>query len=144
MSTEQNKALIRRLFEEGFNQNQPDVFDELIAPNFVIYDAPPGMQHGREGFRQVVAMFRTAFPDLHVTFEEEFADGDVVIHRGCITGTHQGEFQGIPPTGKQVKMKTLDIWRVANGKAVENWVQMDMLGLMRQLGVIPAPAQGTP
>jgi len=139
MSTEENKALIRRLFEEGLNQNKPSVFDELLAPNFVIYDAPPGVQHGREGFRQVVAMFRTAFPDLHVTFEEEFAVDDVVIHRGYVTGTHKGEFQGIPPTGKQVKMKTLDIWRIANGMAVENWVQMDMLGLMQQLGVIPTP-----
>jgi SnoaL-like polyketide cyclase len=72
---------------EGLNQNQPSVFDELIAPTFVIYDAPPGMQHGGEGFRQVVAMCPTAFPDLHVTFEEEFADGDVVIHRGYVTGT---------------------------------------------------------
>jgi predicted ester cyclase len=139
VSTEQNKALICLLFEDGLNRNQPSVFDELIAADFVIYDAPPGMQHGPEGFRQVVAMFRTAFPDLHVTFEEDFADGDVVIHRGYVTGTHQGEFQGIPPTGKQVKMKTLDIWRVANGKAVENWVQMDMLGLMQQLGVVPLP-----
>ncbi len=139
MSTEQNKALVRRLFEEGLNQNNPRVFDELLAPNFVIYDAPPGMQHGREGFRQVVEMFRTAFPDLHVTFEQEFADGDYVMHRGYVTGTHKGEWQGIPPTGKQVKMKTLDIWRVENGKAVENWVQMDMLGLMQQLGVIPTP-----
>jgi steroid delta-isomerase-like uncharacterized protein len=104
----------------------------------VIYDAPPGMQHGREGFRQFVAMFLTAFPDAHVTIEEEFADGDYVIHRGYTTGTHQGEFQGIPPTGKQVKMKTIDIWRVANGKMVENWVQMDMLGLMQQLGVVPS------
>jgi predicted ester cyclase len=143
MSTEQNKALIRRLFEEGLNQNQPSVLDELIAPSFVIYDAPPAMEHGPEGFRQVVALFRTAFPDLHVTFEAEFAESDFVIHRGYVTGTHQGEFQGIPPTGKQVKVKTLDIWRVANGQAVENWLQMDMLGLMQQLGVVPSPAGGT-
>src|SRR6266849_2362693 len=141
MSTEENKALVRRIFEEGLNQNNPSVFDELLAPDFVIYDAPPGMQHGLEGFRQVVAMFRTAFPDIHVTFEQEFAAGDYVIHRGYTTGTHQGEFQGIAPTGKQVKIKSIDIWRVANGKAVENWVQMDMLGLMQQLGVIPAPGQ---
>lgn len=144
MSTEQSKALIRRLFEEGINQKRPSVFGELIAPNFVIYDAPPGMQHGPEGFRQFVELFLTALPDAHVTFEDEFADGDVVIHRGYVTATHQGEFQGIPPTGKQVKIKTLDIWRVADGKAVENWVQMDMLGLMQQLGVIPAPTHGTP
>jgi len=142
MSTEENKALTRRLFEEGINQNNPNVFDELIAPDFVNYDAPPGMQRGPEGMHQLVAMFRTGFLDAHVTIEEEIADGDSVIHRGYFTGTHQGDFQGTPPTGKQIKVKTIDIWRVANGKAVENWVQMDMLGLMQQLGVIPAPGQG--
>ncbi len=141
MSTEENKALIRRLFEEGLNQNKPGVIDELLAPDFVIYDPPPGTQPGPEGFRKAVAMFRTAFPDLHVTFEAEFADGDYVMHRGYLTGTHRGEWQGIPPTGKQFKMNVLDIWRVANGKGVENWVQMDVLGLMQQLGVVPTPAQ---
>ncbi len=141
MSTEQNKALTRRLFEEGLNQNKPSVFDELIAPDFAIYDTPMGTLRGPEGFRQIVSTFRTAFPDGHVTFEAEFADGDYVIHRGYFTGTHQGEFQGIAPTGKQVKVKTLDIWRVANGKAMENWVQMDLLGLMQQLGVVPVPGQ---
>jgi len=141
MSTEENKALIRRLFEEGINQNQPGVFDELIAPDFVIYDPPPGIPPDREGFRQLIETFRNSFPDLHLTFEAEFADGDYVMHRGYISGTHQGEWQGIAPTGKQIKMKTLDIWRVANGKAVENWVQMDMLGLMQQLGVVPTPTQ---
>ena len=120
MSTEENKALTRRLFEEGINQNNPNVFDELIAPDFVNYDAPPGIQRGPEGVRQLVAMFRTGFPDAHVTIEEELADGDSVIHRGYFTGTHQGDFQGIPPTGKQIKVKTIDIWRVANGKMVEN------------------------
>jgi predicted ester cyclase len=142
MSTEENKAIIRRLFEEGVNQNKLSVLDELIAPDFVNYDAPPGTPRGPQGMRLLGAMFRTAFPDLHVTFEQELADGDYVIHRGYITGTHQGEFQGIPPTGKQVKMKSIDIWRIANGKAVENWVQFDLLGLMQQLGVIPAPGHG--
>jgi steroid delta-isomerase-like uncharacterized protein len=139
MSTEENKALVRRIFEEGVNQNNPSVWDELLAPNFVIYNPPFGMQPNREGFRQMLTGFRTAFPDLHMTFEAEFADGEYVIHRGYVTGTHKGEFQGIPPTGKQVKVKGIHIWRFANGKAVENWVQLDMLGLMQQLGVIPAP-----
>jgi predicted ester cyclase len=121
MSSEENRALTRRLFEKGINQNNPSVFDELIAPDFVNYDAPPGMQRGPEGFRLLVAMFRTGFPGAHVTFEEELADGDKVIHRGYFTGTHQGDFQGIPPTGKQIKVKTIDIWRVVNGKMVENW-----------------------
>jgi predicted ester cyclase len=143
MSTEEKKALIRRLFEEGINQNNPSVFDELIAPDFVNYDAPLGIPRGPEGMRQLVVLFRTGFPDLHVRFEEELADGNYVIHRGYITGTHQGEFQGIPPTGKQFKINFIHIWRIANGKAVENWVQMDLLGLMQQLGVIPAPGQGT-
>ena len=142
MSTEENKALIRRLFEEGLNQNNPSVFDELLAPDFVIYDSPLGTVQGPEGFRQGIETFRKSFPDLHVTFEAEYADGDYVFHRGYLTGTHRGEFQGIQPTGKQFKIKTLDIWHVVNGKAMENWVQMDLLGLMQQLGAIPTPEHG--
>src|SRR6266498_499570 len=141
MSTEENKALTRRLFEEGFNQNNPSVFDEFITPDFVNYDAPPGIPRGPAGFRQLIAMYRTGFPDMHMTIEEELADGDSVIHRGYVTGTHTGEFQGIPHTGKQIKVKYIDIWRVANGKMAENWVQIDMLGLMQQLGVVPPPGQ---
>jgi predicted ester cyclase len=142
MSIEQNKALIRRLFEKGVNQNKLSVLDELIAPDFVIDDAPPNVPCGPEQMRQLVAVSRKAFPDLHVTFEQEFADGDYVIHRGHFTGTHQGEFQGILPTGKQVKVKFIGIWRVVNGKAVENWLQLDMLGLLQQLGVVPTPGYG--
>jgi predicted ester cyclase len=78
---------------------------------------------------------------VHVTIEQEFADGDYVFHRGYTTATHKGEFQGIPPTGKQFKINSIDIWHVVNGKAVENWVQMDMLGLMQQLGVVPTPGE---
>ena len=84
-------------------------------------------------------MFRAAFPDLHVTLEDVFGEGDKVATRGYFTGTHQGEFNGIPATGKQVKVSYIDLWRLENGKAVDNWVQMDMIGLMQQLGVIPAP-----
>jgi predicted ester cyclase len=142
MSSEENKALIRRLFEEGLNQNNLSVFDELLAPDFVIYGAPGEMRPGPEGFREGIETFRKSFPDLHVTFEAEFADGDYVFHRGYTTGTHQGEFQGIPPTGKQFKINSIDIWRVVNGKAVENWVQLDMLGLMQQLGIVPTPEHG--
>jgi predicted ester cyclase len=74
---------------------------------------------------------------MHVTLEDEIAEGDKVITRGYFSGTHQGEFQGIPPTGKQIKVSYIDIWRVENGKLVENWIQMDMVGLLQQLGVIP-------
>ncbi len=141
MSTEQNKALLRRIFEEGVNQNKPNVFDELIAPNFKIYDPPLGMEPNREGFRQIFTDFRAAFPDLHLTIEDEFADGDYVIQRGYATGTQTGEFQGLPPTGKKIRINVIHIWRFANGKAVENWVQMDRLGLLYQLGAISQPSQ---
>jgi predicted ester cyclase len=140
MSAEQNKALLRRIFEEAFNQNKPSVLDELIAPNFRTYDPPLGMEPNREGFRQILAKYHATFPDMHLTIEDEFADGDYVIQRGYATGTHKGEFQGLPPTEKKVKINVIHIWRFANGKAVENWVQMDQLGLMQQLGAIPQPA----
>jgi predicted ester cyclase len=139
MSAEQNKALVRRVFEESVNQNKPSVFNELIAPDFVSSDAPPGTPRGPEVFRQLDAMFRTGFPDAHVTIEQEFADGDRVIHRGYVTGTHNGEFQGIPPTGKQVKIKYIDIWRVMNGQMVEYWVRFDTDSLRQQLGLVPPP-----
>ena len=140
MSTlqEQNKSLVRRIFEEGINQNKQGVFDELIALSYVNHDIPapaPGLQ----GFKMVIGMFLAAFPDMRVTLEEELAEGNKVITRGYFTGTHQGDFQGIPPTGKQIKVKYIDIWLVENGKLVENWVRLDELGLMQQLSVIPTP-----
>jgi steroid delta-isomerase-like uncharacterized protein len=142
MSTEHNKALVRRVFEEGMNPNKPGVYDEVIAADYVNHDFPAPAP-GVEGFKIVDAMFRAAFPDFHVTVEDELADGDKVASRGYFTGTHKGQFMGIPPTGKAIKVSYIDIWTVENGKLKENWVQMDMLGLMQQLGVIPAPEQAT-
>ena len=140
MSTlqEQNKALVRRIFEEGINQNKQGVFDELIALSYVNRDIPAPTP-GPVGFKMVIGMFLAAFPDMRVTIEEELAEGNKVITRGYFTGTHKGDFQGIPPTGKQIKVKYIDIWLVENGKLVENWVRLDELGMMQQLGVIPAP-----
>jgi predicted ester cyclase len=138
MSTEQNKTNIRRGFEEGINQNKLHVFEELIGATYVNHSMP-GPVPGPEGFRMVIGMFRAAFPDLHITLEDVLGEGDKVATRGYFTGTHQGEFNGIPATGKEVKVSYIDLWRLENGKAVDNWVQMDMIGLMQQLGVIPAP-----
>jgi predicted ester cyclase len=143
MSTEENKAIVRRLIEEGMNQGKVSVFDELIAPNYVNYDFPTPTP-GREGFKQVIfGLFMTAFPDMHVTVEDEIAESDKVATRGYFSGTHKGEFMGIPPTGKQIHVKYNDMWRVENGELVENWIQMDMPGLMQQLGVAPAPGQAS-
>jgi len=140
MSTAENKTRVRRGFEEGINQKKLDVFDELLAPNYVNHNMPAPAP-GPEGFKQVIGMFHMAFPDMHITIEDEFGEGDTVGTRGYMTGTHQGEFMGIPATNKPIKVEYIDLWRVENGKFVENWVQMDMLGLMQQLGVVPAPGQ---
>jgi predicted ester cyclase len=140
MSTEQNKALVHRLFEEGVNQNKMSAADEIIAPNYVNHDFPAPAP-GLEGFKMVVGMFRAAFPDIRITIEDSLAEGDKVMTRGHFTGTHQGAFMGVPPTGKTMMLKFIDEWRFENGKAVENWVQLDMMGMMQQLGVIPTPGQ---
>jgi predicted ester cyclase len=134
---EQNKSLVHRFFDEGINQNKSGVFDEIIAPNYVNYNLPAPVP-GPEGLRQVVAMFKEGFPDLHATVEAVIGENDRVATRGYITGTHRGPFMNIPPTGKSISVPFCDIWRIENGKAVENWVQMDMLGLMQQLDLIPA------
>jgi steroid delta-isomerase-like uncharacterized protein len=116
------------------------VIDELLDPSYVNHNMPAPAP-GNEGFKQVIMMFRNAYPDLHVTVEDVIAEGDKVASRGTWRGTHQGEFMGVPATGKQVAVSYSDIWRVENGKFVENWVQMDLLGLMQQLGVVPAHGQ---
>ncbi len=139
MSTEKNKATIHRVFEDAINQNKMSAVDEIIAPNYVNHDLPAPAP-GTEGFKMVVGMFRMAFPDIHVTIEDSLAEGDKVMTRGHFTGTHQGAFMGVPPTGKKVTVKYLDEWRLENGKAVENWVQLDIMGLMVQLGVVPPPS----
>lgn len=137
MSVEGNKAMLRRGFEEGVNRGNFAVVDELIGPSYVNHSFPDA--RGPEGFKQVIGMFRSAFPDICVTVEEMIAEGEKVATRGTWRGTQRGAFMGIPPTGRQITVSYSDFWRIENGKAVENWVQMDLLGLMQQLGVIPAP-----
>ena len=140
MSTEQNKAIVRRVFEEAVNQGNLAVADDLLASDYVNHNFPVPAP-GPEGFKQVITMFRTAFPDIVVKLEDVIADGDRVSTRGHFAGTHRGDFMGIPATGKKVSVSYIDIWRLENGKARENWVQMDMLGMMQQLGVVPGPGQ---
>ena len=138
MSIETNKQLVRRVFEEGINQGNLAVYDEIVAPNYVNHNFPTPAP-GAEGFKQVLGMFLAGFPDLQVTLEEILAEGDKVATRGYFTGTQRGEFNGIPATDKEAKVAYSDVWRVEDDQLVENWVQMDMMGLLQQLGVIPAP-----
>jgi steroid delta-isomerase-like uncharacterized protein len=138
MSLESNKALVRRLIEEDLNHGNPMVADEIVAEDFVDHTNPPGLQHGRESHKQVVALFHSAFPDVTWTIEEMIAEGDKVVIRAPMRATHRGEFFGIPPTGKQVSISGIHILRIANGKIAEHWGNNDDLGLLQQLGVVPA------
>lgn len=137
MSTEQNKVLVRRVFEEGINQGNQGVFDAVIAPNYVNHNMPAPVP-GVEGFKQLIGMFRAGFPDMRVVLEDVIAEGNMVSSRGVMHGTQLGSFMDIPATGKHIEVGYIDIWRVENDKLAENWVQLDMLGMMQQLGVVPA------
>ena len=137
MSTEENKALARRVLEEMFNAGNLDVADELLASDYVDHDPSlPEDVHGPEGFKEYVGMYRSAFPDVHVQIEDQIAEGDRVVTRWTGTGTHTGELMGIAPTGKRVTLPGMEIVRIANGKLVEGWEGYDSGTLMRQLGVV--------
>jgi predicted ester cyclase len=141
MSTEDNKALVRRFYEEVINKKKTAAIDEFIDPNQVDHAAPPGIPGGIEGAKQVIAMYLTAFPDLHFTVEDMIAEGDKVVARITARGMHQGTFMSIPPTGKQVTVTAIEIIRIAGSKFVEHWMELDALGLLQQLGAVPAPGQ---
>ena len=141
MSTEENKALTRHAYELA-NQRNWAAFYELIAPDFVLHNASMTIQ-GREGYKQFLSMYFTAFPDAQSSIEDMIAEGDTVVVRQTFRGTHQGDLMGIAPTGKQISATGIVITRIANGKAVEQWTNYDDLGLLQQLGVIPAPGQAS-
>jgi steroid delta-isomerase-like uncharacterized protein len=135
--SEQNKAHIRRVIEEVYDRGDLRVVDEVAASDLVIH-APSQEIRGREGAKQYVAALRAGFPDLRFTVEDQVAEGDMVVTRWTARGTHGGEFQGVPATGREIRLAGTDIDRIAGGKVVECWAQVDELGLMRQLGVLPA------
>jgi predicted ester cyclase len=140
MTTEQNKALFRRMVEQVFNQGNIGLVDELVPPEFIEREElPPGSPTGREGVKHLTKMFRGAFPDFKATIDDMIAEGDKIVVRMTWKGTHKGEFMGIPPTGKSVSFGVIDIVRFAGDKFVEHWGIMDSMSLMQQLGVVPAP-----
>ncbi len=137
MSVENNKATARRWYEGVFNNGNLDLINELFAANFVDHD-PVNPLPGPEGVRQVVTMYRSAFPDLHITVEDWVAEGDKVVTRFRAQGTHRGALMGVPPTGKQVTVTGIDVLGFKNGKIAEHWGNRDDLGMLQQLGVIPS------
>ena len=139
MSTEENKAILRRWFEEAWDRRNLDAIDDIVAADFVFHNAPPGISPDREGVRQLVTMMQAAFPDVRITVEDQIGEGDKVVTRWTFTGTHKGELMGIAPTGKQIAISVITINRIAGGKAAEGWEEVDRLGMMQQLGVVPLP-----
>ncbi len=134
MGIVENKAAYRHFIDEAFNKGHLDKLDELLSPDYVYHDAPPGTPEGPEAIRQVVTMFRAAFPDLEITIEEQVAEGDKVCSRTTMRGTHRGAIFGLQPTGNRIEMKGLTMVSVVDGRVTESWVKNDVAGLMRQLG----------
>ena len=139
MSTEENKAIVRRLYEEAITQKKPEVLDEIMSPDVVDHSPFPDQAPGLEGFKGVFALVLSAFPDYQSTVEDQIAEGDKVVTRYTSRGTHQGEFMGIAPTGNGVRVTGIDIDRVVEGKIVDHWSEADLLDMMQQLGVILPP-----
>jgi len=140
--SEENKALVRREIEELFNHTgNLDVAQEVYAPDFVGHDPTmPQDLHGIEAARQFAASFRSAFPDLSCTIEEQIAEGDKVVSRWRASGTHEGETEELgPPTGNRIEITGISLERISEGKVVESWDNYDAMGMMQQLGH-PDPA----
>jgi len=143
MSIEQNKTSFRQFVEEVFNKGNVSMVDSLVLPDFIEHEElPPGIPGGREGVKQLANIMRGAFPDYKATINDLVAEGDKIVCRMTWTGTHQGEFMGIPATGKSVSFGVIDIVRMDGGKFAEHWGLMDNAGLMQQLGVMPPPGAG--
>lgn len=136
MSVKENIAIIRRFEDEVWNRRNLAVVDQLFSPSHAFH-APGSPLLDREGHKHMIMHFQSAFPDGQNDTDEIVAEGDRVAHRWTYRGTHRGEFQGIPPTHKQVVLTGISIWRFEAGKVVESWHQLDALGLLQQLGVLP-------
>lgn len=140
MSIDANEAIVRRWLEEGWSQGKLSVADELIAPDFVVHGAGgQAVSSGPEGVKQLVAAWRAGFPDGRMVVDDLFSEGDKVAIRMTWTGTHTGSFYGYAATGRPVTVTSIGIDRVVDGKVVEGWGELDMLGLYQQIGVIPRP-----
>ena len=138
MPAEDPKAVIRR-WVEAWNTQDLDAAEESLAPEFVRHDANLPDVVGPQAERQHIADDLAAFPDLHFEIEQLIAEGDLVAARYLVQGTHRGEFLGIPGSGRQVTIQAAESYRLSGGKIAEQWVVMDALGLLQQLGAVPGP-----
>jgi predicted ester cyclase len=135
--SEQYKTAARNFIEKGLNQKDMMALDEYFSPELTDHALPPGLPAGLEGRKIYASALLSAFPDLHVGVEDLVAEGEKLVTRYTVHGTHNGELMGIPPTGKQISIIGIAIDRFENGQSVEHWEIIDQLSLMQQLGVIP-------
>ncbi len=143
MTSEQNKDVVRRFYEELWNNRQVNLADELIAAECVTYQLRSGVEagavtRGPEAIKHHVEEWLTGFPDLRFTVEQMIAEGDQVVTRSVMRGTHTGTWLGLAPTGKRVSIRMMVMQRIENGKIAEDWVLVESLGLLQQLGLVPA------
>ena len=136
--SERNKELVRRQIEQVWNTGNLNVIEELLTPDYVYREATAGEKRTREGFKQLVNMYRTAFPDVRITPEQQIAEGDHVVTRWTGRGTHRGELFGTAPSNKQVTVQGILISRISNGKIVEEFACYDALGMLQQIGSVQA------
>jgi steroid delta-isomerase-like uncharacterized protein len=133
MSTQENKRVVLRLFNEAMNNRNLSIINEVFDGRSIHHGFTYPVV-GPDGFKELLHQFLNGFPDMKIEVEKAVAEDDFVATRGTWTGTHDGDFMGIAGTGKSVKVGYIDMWRMENGKCVENWVQMDIAGLMQQVG----------
>lgn len=137
MSIEENKALVRRLFEETWNKGNLEVADELLSGDCVLHYQGRAFPIYGDAGKAIIARWRKAFPDFQFLFEDCIAEGDKVVLRIPFRATHQGIFWDIAPTGKQIQVSEMLIARIEDGKIAEMWEDYDQLGMLQQLGAIP-------
>ena len=143
MSTEENKAIIRRMTEEFYNQGNVESADQFFADSYVHHDPASPHVRDRDGLKAALRAFLTGCPDLHITIDQLLAEGDMVTKRWTYHATQSGDLSGLPPTGKHITMSGLELFRLERGTIVECWLAYDNLSLLQQLGVIPIPEQAS-
>ena len=139
MNSQDNKALVRRFYEE-IDKGNLDAMDELVAENYIDHNPPPfpGLGSGREGLKKAFEIFWKATPGYH-RIEDQIAEGDKVVTRMTSYGKHEGDLPGAPATGNEMKMTSITIHRIENGKLAEKWAEKDMIALLTQIGVMKHP-----
>ena len=141
MPSEQSEPPIHAIFEKAFNQGDYAAIEALMAPGGITHTPVWGMPNNRTGLIHLIAGFRAAFPDLHCTVEDEVIEGNRIAAHWTLRGTHEGPFLGSPPTGRTVEVQGIIFARTADGRIVENWILLDQLGMLQQLGIVPPPRE---